>query len=781
MLRLCLPLVLVLLTSCSMMARHALEERYGEPDPARFDTAVEPPRGISYRDAIQPILDRRCVVCHACYDAPCQLKLSAWEGVARGASKQKVYDGARLLEAPTTRLFVDARTTSAWRERGFHPVLNERSPTAAANLSASLLFRMLELKRRHPLPGAQVLPASFDFSLNRDQQCASIEEFDGFEGDYPLWGMPYGLPGLSDKEHDTLARWLELGAPYEGPAPLPAPVEETLREWERFLNGDSLKQQLSSRYLYEHLFLAHLHFDSDPERHYFRLVRSSTPPGQAIREIATRRPYDDPGVSRVYYRLQPERETLVAKTHMPYALGPGRMALWRQLFLAPDYRVDALPSYAPEVAANPFVAFQALPVSARYRFMLDQAQFTIMGFIKGPVCRGQLALNVIEDQFWVFFADPNAVDSDADAQFLADQSENLSLPSEQGSTALILTTWVEYSRREKRFLEAKSEYMQRKFNAPWKVNLELIWDGDGRNPNAALTVFRHFNSASVVKGLVGEAPKTAWVINYSLLERIHYLLVAGFDVYGNAGHQLNSRLFMDFLRMEGEFNFLALLPAEQRDAVRDYWYRDASQSVKDYLFGSKAWFNQDSGIDYKSADPQRELYEMLRARLAPVLEQGFDLSTVTDAALREELQTLAGVRGRSLSLMPEAAFLRLDEPTGGSHYFTLLRNTGHLNVTHLADEKKALLPEENTLTVVPGFIGAYPNALYVVPRADLSEFTAAVRALSSEDDYRALADRFAIRRTHPQFWAYSDALQDAYLHLAPAEAGLFDYNRLENR
>jgi hypothetical protein len=219
----------------------------------------------------------------------------------------------------------------------------------------------------------------------------------------------------------------------------------------------------------------------------------------------------------------------------------------------------------------------------------------------------------------------------------------------------------------------------------------------------------------------------------------------------------------------------------QRDALRDYWYRGASQSVKDYLYGSKAWFNQDSGIDYHSADPQRELYGLLRARLAPLLGDGFDLSTVNDATLNVELQNLAALRGRSLALMPEAGFLRVDDPAGPPRWFTLLRNTGHRNVTHLLEEKQELLPEENTLTVVPGFIGAYPNALYVMPRAALPEFTAAVRTLSSEADYRALADRFAMRRTDLQFWTYSDALQDAYVRLAPGEAGLFDYNRLENR
>jgi len=96
--RLTLLLLIALVAGCSLLARQALDERYGAPDPTRFDVPARPVGGLSYRADIQPILERRCVVCHACYDAQCQLKLSAWEGVARGASKQKVYDGARLLE-----------------------------------------------------------------------------------------------------------------------------------------------------------------------------------------------------------------------------------------------------------------------------------------------------------------------------------------------------------------------------------------------------------------------------------------------------------------------------------------------------------------------------------------------------------------------------------------------------------------------------------------------------------------------------------------------------------
>jgi Fatty acid cis/trans isomerase (CTI) len=65
--------------------------------------------------------------------------------------------------------------------------------------------------------------------------------------------------------------------------------------------------------------------------------------------------------------------------------------------------------------------------------------------------------------------------------------------------------------------------------------------------------------------------------------------------------------------------------------------------------------------------------------------------------------------------------------------------------------------------------------------AELPALTAGIGALTSEADYRALADRFVIRRTSATFWAAADALQAAYRQWSPLEAGLFDYGRLDNR
>lgn len=94
-------------------------------------------------------------------------------------------------------------------------------------------------------------------------------------------------------------------------------------------------------------------------------------------------------------------------------------------------------------------------MNSRYRFMIDNAQNTIMGFIKGPVCRGQLALNVINDRFWVFFVDPAMADTPSVDAFYQTQAHNLRLPAEHESNTLPIHNWINYAKQQGRFLRAK--------------------------------------------------------------------------------------------------------------------------------------------------------------------------------------------------------------------------------------------------------------------------------------------------------------------------------------
>jgi hypothetical protein len=784
-------LLLVVLAGCATLVSDILDKRYGPAQIDRFDYPSPMVTGLpSYQKHIKPIFDNRCVVCHGCYDAPCQLKLGSWEGIARGLSKASVYGELRLHAAPLTRLGIDAHRASQWRGMGFESVLNERLEHPANQLNASVLWRSLALKQAHPLPKVAVLAeGDFDFSLDRANICPSLGEHEVLASQQPLAGMPYGLPGLNESELSLIRSWLQAGAPDDPPATLPLAISRQLSDWEQWLNGASLKEQLVARYLYEHLFLGHLLFEGDTQKHVFRLVRSRTPPGQAVQEIASRRPFDHPGVARPYYRLVQDRETLLAKTHMPYVLSAARMARWRQWFLNSPYRVTKLPTYDPDTAANPFKAFADLPLQARYKFLLDDAGYFVSNFIKGPVCRGQTALNVINDHFWVYFVNPDIGANDDAAHLVAREGEVLRMPAAEGSNASLLA-WRAMAVAEDALLAAKSRHMDRVFGANRRpINLDFVWDGDGRNPNAALTIFRHFDSASVQQGLIGDPPKTAWVIGYPLLERIFYLLAAGFDVYGNTAHQLETRLAMDFLRMEGEANFLMLLPAEARLAVRDAWYRGASDEVKSRVLGGVYRFEAQSGIHYpQGADPKLYLFDQLRQRLAPVLLRRFDINVDTepDPAVRAALRQLAAVRGPALQWMPEMTMLRIDtgsQPDGGSgaRYVSLLRNTSHLNVSTLFREAAMLSPNEFTLTVAPGFVGAYPNALMHASAAQLPDLVKGIASLSSEGDFRALTDRFGIRRTNDNFWAASDAMMAAYRSWSPMEAGLLDWSRLENR
>ena len=85
---------------------------------------------VSFLANVKPILDRRCVVCHSCYNAPCQLKLSSYEGLDRGGSKAVVYKGSRLRAQDPTRLFIDAHSTAEWRAEGFHSVTESNAEDA---------------------------------------------------------------------------------------------------------------------------------------------------------------------------------------------------------------------------------------------------------------------------------------------------------------------------------------------------------------------------------------------------------------------------------------------------------------------------------------------------------------------------------------------------------------------------------------------------------------------------------------------------------------------------
>jgi len=769
--------------------------------PAALDLSApvfrELDRPVAFEKDVKPVLESRCVVCHACYDAPCQLLLSSYEGAQRGATKQPVYDSSRLEAMPPTRMFVDARSTEEWRKRDFFSVLG-RNPTPDAAGDDRLLLSMLALGRMHPFAEGERLPEEVGLDIDRQLTCPAPGEFDAYAREHPRGGMPYGVAPLTDAELRILASWVAQAPSAPPEAKLPASAQRQVAQWETFLNGDTLKERITGRYLYEHWFLAHLKLEGFPAGPFFEVVRSRTAPGQPIDEIASVRPYDDPGVPRVWYRLRPVPSTIVHKTHIVYPLDDAKRSRLRELFLESDWTPTQFPEYTPEVASNPFLAFIEMPARSRYEYLLDDAQYFIMTFIRGPVCRGQVAVDVIEDQFWVAFVEPSRDLSVIDPKFLVKAAPLLALPAEHGSDFGPGELWLEFATKQRKYLEMREGYYDAIDPQHKGPALDWIWDGDRKNTNARLTVFRNYDNATVIKGFVGGIPKTAWVMDYPIFERIYYNLVAGFNIFGNVSHQVSTRLYMDHLRMQSENLFLGFLPADDRKAIRASWYVGATSQLSYAVVNRQRTLDHGTQISYRTSDPKAELLEMMIAQAGPAAGPPDLLNRCTRppcarpgaSALENEvertLQRFAGAKGGALSLLPEVSLLRVRAPAAGNAkgerdlLYALVRNTAHTNVAFMFGEDKRLVPADDTLSVVRGHFGSYPNFIFEVDAAAAPAFVDGLLALTNDAELAQFVARYGVRRTSARFWATLDWLHADGRRSNPTDAGIYDIDRYKN-
>ncbi|MEC9282723.1 MAG: fatty acid cis/trans isomerase [Bdellovibrionota bacterium] len=431
--------------------------------------------------------------------------------------------------------------------------------------------------------------------------------------------------------------------------------------------AETKKRKLVSRYIYEHLFQSSLYLrDSNGERpQFYSLLRKDDACEKASSNvIPSLRPWEayspkEGQTEKIFYCLEPIDRTITHKNHITYKVDEARLKRWEQLFFqykkwsvnyqATDEqekrfeKIDAIDkirgdsprevipqklasmnSLAPRDdahAANPFIAFREIPVELRYQFLLDDSKHFVRSFIRGPVCKGSTATNSIDEQFYVLFLkpekDPMVIDPIIDGKKFSRLSEDLlDLPATLGSEGTLLKPKatvdfvrnIRVSRNKYRSLRQKAYEMTNQNG----YRVEDLWDGQGANDinvpniNSNLTVFRNFNSAAVEQGLIGPSSKTLFVLDYSIFERLYYLLVSGYDPYADLTHQITSRLYMSYIRMEAEELFLNFLPSKIRKPMRDYWNTPGTgiteDSLKDKvdLFYPLVGENKESGEKYFS-------------------------------------------------------------------------------------------------------------------------------------------------------------------------------------
>jgi len=63
-------LALVFLAGCTALSLQRLEERYGSLEVRDRQVDEVAASQVDYWSEVEPIIEKRCVACHACYDPP---------------------------------------------------------------------------------------------------------------------------------------------------------------------------------------------------------------------------------------------------------------------------------------------------------------------------------------------------------------------------------------------------------------------------------------------------------------------------------------------------------------------------------------------------------------------------------------------------------------------------------------------------------------------------------------------------------------------------------------
>lgn len=776
---------ILLLLGLLFLAACEQSDPVGNSSKASSGSNVEEPRlaSVSYLKDIQPIFDHRCIACHGCLGSPCNLKLSSFRGVDRGAFGKNPYS-FHLESYLRTGIDVLA-TTSQWRKRGFYPVLS-RDGTAEQRLVGSMLYQLIATGYKHNKPGFSrnaLMPTYKDRYKHVCQNTAKLLA-ESIKTN-PVIGMPYGLPALDSSEVKAVQSWVENGAP--GPTKKElnqvglVKNPKIVAQWEEFFNSSDVRQQLVSRYIFDHVYLSTVTLAESPGD-LFKLVRSKTAgmsPKEAltgnnnpIELIDTPHPYDNPmeyaKVKHFYYRLKKITSIPVQKNHFVWHLQEKDILHLQKLFLSPKWNVSSNDD-SPWNVGNPFLMYQAIPAKVRYRFMLENSAVIVGGITSGPVCLGQTATYAVKDHFWVYFIDPKY-----DVSIL--------------SPKLGLKNWEELMDRSSlgndRYEKAYGKMLNKFFPQGYSIN--EVWDGEKTNPNAWLTILRHESNTWVIQGRQGGFPRSQWLIGYNGFERIYYDTVANFAYYGSGIKKLETLGFFNFLRQEFEDNFLLLLPKDKRIAIRNNWTQGIG--AIELYFSDFPGENLPSQIEKKIVKhPLVRIVKKLEKHLGPIVSGPPDLLNPlikNKSLLKKEIngydsweQAVSTItvttKYKFPQYMPSLIMLKLNYGNE-SRVYSLVTNRVYKTQYTLLFQNGEALPNLYTMSVYPTVVGGFPNLFMELDLKQASDFLREMIDIQTLADFLEFRDRYAVLRNQDNFWKTYDWFNNWNFTNRKEEAGVFD-------
>jgi len=150
--------------------------------------------------------------------------------------------------------------------------------------------------------------------------------------------------------------------------------------------------------------------------------------------------------------------------------------------------------------------------------------------------------------------------------------------------------------------------------------------------------------------------------------------------------------------------------------------------------------------------------------------------------VERELQKIASVKGPWVERMPEVSILRVRVDGSGEHdlVYSLIHNVAHTNVAFMFGEDRRLVPADDTMSVVRGVFGSYPNLVFEVEAGEVGAFVGGLRGVASESQFAEVVKAFGVRRTDPRVWGSSDWITVEAKRSDPTTAGVRDLDRYVN-
>jgi len=237
------------------------------------------------------------------------------------------------------------------------------------------------------------------------------------------------------------------------------------------------------------------------------------------------------------------------------------------------------------------------------------------------------------------------------------------------------------------------------------------------------------------------------------------------------------------------------MPAAQRQPMHDNWYRGIGAKVQNLFSDPLFSIGHESAIVYRTADYKQEFFQRIIARLGSAAGAADTLNRCWQNDCRDDeksaislqaqadayMKNLAKLQGEQIRALPDVSFLRIRTANPDDDLvYTLVVNKALSNLSFVFAENIRRTPENDTLTVIPGFLGSYPNFFFSTTLPQLPEFIASLKNTRSAKDLETFYERFGIRRSNPEIWAYSDWFNAQYKKRQGLKADLFDLNRYRN-